>query len=134
VSKHVNETVTFPLFHPYEFGPGVLEPAIAGGVLSMLIPATVEDAELPALSVHVPVRDWLLPSEETTWLPETESTPEKSSVHVNETVTSPPFQPFELAEGDRDPVRSGELRSMLMPPTVVLALFPARSTQDPVAD
>src|SRR2546427_7714354 len=55
-------TVTSALFQPKVLGPGVLEPIITGAVLSMLIPPRVVEAELPALSVHVPVAVWPLPS------------------------------------------------------------------------
>lgn len=49
----MNDTVTGPLFQSLMFGAGDLDPETVGGVLSMLIPATVVVAELPALSVHV---------------------------------------------------------------------------------
>src|SRR5438094_2864368 len=43
-------------------GEVVAAPLIVGAVLSMLIPATVVLALLPALSVAVPLDDWALPS------------------------------------------------------------------------
>src|SRR5205807_2505674 len=64
-SAHVNETVTFSLFQPVAFAAGERLPAIAGLVLSMLMPPTVAElALLPALSAQPPlfVTDWSLPS------------------------------------------------------------------------
>jgi hypothetical protein len=57
LSVQVKLTVTGTLFHPLMLAPGDLKPVMIGGVLSMLIPLTVVDAVLPALSAHVPVAD-----------------------------------------------------------------------------
>ncbi len=65
-SEQANDTVTGPLFHPFTFALGDLEPEVLGGVLSMLIPLTVAEAVFPALSAHVALLDWPAPSEETT--------------------------------------------------------------------
>lgn len=76
----------------------------------MLMPPTVANTTFPALSVHVALRDWPAPSAETTCgLTGPTFTPERASAQMNETVTSALFQPFELAEGDLEPVRTGSV-------------------------
>ena len=50
---HVNETVTFVLFHPLAFGAGEADAVIVGAVSSRFT-VTCAVAELPALSVAVP--------------------------------------------------------------------------------
>ncbi len=106
---HVKVTVTGPLFQSLALGP-VRELKMLGGVLSILMPPTVADATFPALSVHVALRDWFAPSVETICgLTGPAFTPERASVQMNETVTLALFQPFELAEGDLEPVRTGSV-------------------------
>ncbi len=56
-SAHEKLTVTGTLFHPFEFGGTDLAVAIVGGVRSIWMLPTVEDARLPALSTQVPVTD-----------------------------------------------------------------------------
>ncbi len=60
--------------------------------------------------------------------------PERLSLQVKETVTGPLFQPKLLGRGDREPERVGCVLSILMPPTVADAAFPALSVQVPVLD
>src|SRR5450756_1760202 len=98
VQFHV--TVTAVLFHPAPLAAGVaLAKAMTGGVLSMLMPPTVVVLVLSALSVAVPLTDWLAPSiDSVVWsdagevpsatqllMPEA---PVPVSVQVNVTVTS----------------------------------------------
>src|SRR5262249_29379193 len=81
----------------------------------MLMLLTVAEAELPALSVHVPVRDWFVPSVLTTWeKTEGGTTPEVASAQVNVTVTSVLFHPAALASGAREPLTTGGVISRLM--------------------
>ena len=54
VSLHVKDTVTSALFQPLELAPREREALIVGAVLSMLIPVTEVDAELPAASTALP--------------------------------------------------------------------------------
>ncbi len=56
-SKQVKLTVALLLTHPIAFGEGEREPVMVGEVRSMLILVAVVLAELPALSVQVPVTD-----------------------------------------------------------------------------
>jgi hypothetical protein len=51
-SEQLKLTVTFVLFQPNAFASGDLDAETEGAVLSMLIPACVAFATLPALSVH----------------------------------------------------------------------------------
>ena len=101
----------------------------------MLMLLTILEAELPALSVHVPVRDWSEPSVETIWgLTGVPSTSESLSVQLKLTVTAPLFQPSPSAAGDLEPITTGGVRSMLIDPTVAEAKLPALSVQLPVTD
>ncbi len=56
-SKQVKLTVALLLTHPLAFGEGEREPVMVGEVRSMLILVAVVLAELPALSVQLPVTD-----------------------------------------------------------------------------
>jgi hypothetical protein len=56
-SEPLKLTVTSPLFQPFAFGAGEADALAVGEVLSMLIPLTVAEALLPALSSAVPVTD-----------------------------------------------------------------------------
>ncbi len=56
-SKQVKLTVALLLTHPVAFGEGEREPVMVGEVRSMLILVAVVLAELPALSVQLPVTD-----------------------------------------------------------------------------
>src|SRR6266851_93855 len=105
-----------------------------GGVRSILR-LWVADAGLPALSVQVPVPNWLAPSALMVAPTVGETGPERPSVQLQVTVTGRLFQPLALAAGVRL-VRAivGAVLSTLRFPTVVLALFPAASVAVPVAD
>ena len=61
-------------------------------------------------------------------------TPASGSVHANDTVTETLFHPNTLAGGVLDPERFGAVLSMLIPPTVAEAVFPALSAHDAVRD
>jgi hypothetical protein len=56
-SPHVQRMMTSPLYQPEPFATAVGVPESDGAVLSMLMPPTVAVAELPALSVAVPLTD-----------------------------------------------------------------------------
>ncbi len=56
VSEQLKVTITGLLFHPKPLAAD-LELERLGPVLSMLIPLTVVEAELPAMSVQVPLLD-----------------------------------------------------------------------------
>ena len=72
-----------------------------GAALSMLMPLTVALAELPALSVTVPVTLWLEPSVLTVMGPVTLATPESASFPVKLTVTMLLYHPAALAARSR---------------------------------
>ena len=134
-SVQVKLIVTGELFQPFPFGGMDLDPVIVGGVLSMFIPLTVAETELPALSVQVEPRDWPEPSVETTCgVVGSTFTPDSPSAQVKDVVTSTLFHPFVLREGDFEPVSVGAVVSMLIPVTLVEAGFPALSVQVPVTD
>src|SRR5438132_9180108 len=128
------------LFQPWAFASGSRLPLIAGAVLSMLMPSTVRgNAALPALSMQPPllVSDCPAPSALTV-PPATVSvaTPdwtEPASAQPKVTATSVSFQPWEFASGLRLPLITGDVLSMLMPPTVGgKAALPALSMQSPL--
>ena len=109
---------------------GLVLHATVGGVLSILIPLTVADAEFPAMSVHVPVTDWLAPSVESVvgagGLPA--ARPESASAHWKLTVTALLFQPFALGDGAAVPLMVGGVLSSLKVVDSVASVLPARST------
>jgi hypothetical protein len=112
-SVQVKLTVTATLFHPLELAAGDLELVIEGAVLSILIPETVPDPVFPALSVQLALLDWPEPSDETSCgVTGPVATPERESVQLNVTVTSPLFQPFEFGEGEVKPVTTGLVSSI----------------------
>ena len=81
----------------------------------MLTPPTVTDAELPALSTQEPVLDWLVPSVEIVCgLAGPVDTPERVSVQLKVTVTSPLFHPDEFGEGEAEPDITGGVSSILI--------------------
>ena len=71
---------------------------MSGAVLSTLTPVISAPAVLPARSVQVPAADWSAPWSRTD-VPPASVTPERASVQVQVTVTSPLFQPAALAAG-----------------------------------
>src|SRR4030042_1429384 len=106
---------------------------MAGSVLSMLTPLTVAEAELPALSVAVPVTNWPAPSDETVVFGVTAATPDNTSLAVKLTMTSLLFQPLALAPGVREPLILGFVLSMLMLLILVKAdVLPALSVAVPL--
>src|SRR5438067_1789906 len=100
----------------------------------MLMPLTVAEAVLPALSLAVPVTDCAAPSLLRVVGPAQLATAESASAQVKLTVTSLLFQPAAFAAGEAAPVIVGGVLSMLMPLTVAEAVFPAVSVQLPLAD
>ncbi len=98
------------------------------------MPPTMVDARFPALSTQLPVADWEAPCMSRVVEEDDESTPERASVHVNETVTLTLFHPNKFAGGDLVPLMTGVVRSTLIPLSVALAALPARSAQEPVTD
>lgn len=129
-SVMVPDTVTLTIF-PFggQSADGLAEAVITGGVLSTLIPLTVDVAELPAKSVQVPLTDCPAPSADRIvgagGLPA--ASPESLSAQVKLTVTFVLFQPFALGAGVREPVMLGGVLSILIPPSVAAAEFPAKS-------
>src|SRR4051794_7201081 len=97
-SEQVQVTVTSPWYQPLPFGAVVAAPDSDGAVSSMLMPARLVDALLPAASVAVPLADWSLPSPRVTgWLHD--FTPDRPiwSLQVKPTVTSALYQPLLFA-------------------------------------
>ena len=92
-SEQTKLTVTVTLYQLLEFGLDERELVSVGAVLSMLIPDTVAEFALPALSAHVPLADRAWPSLDNVDGLGDESTPESESVHAKLTVTLPLFQP-----------------------------------------
>jgi hypothetical protein len=109
---------------------------VCGSVRSILIPATDADCELPALSETLADAPRLSPSPAMTLsagaVPG--STPERSSDAVQWIATSPLYQPFAFGSVVAVPARSGGVRSMLIPPTVVVAVLSAVSFAPRVTD
>jgi hypothetical protein len=131
-SSTMKVTVTDSLFQPLMFGSGLLEPLIVGGVKSMLT-ETVNEAELPAKSVTVPVTSWSAPSPVTVVLPEYAFKPESPSETTKSTVTDSLFQPYEMGLGLRKELMSGAVLSMLTE-TVKVAELPAKSVALPLTN
>jgi hypothetical protein len=108
---------------------GLAVQAIVGGVLSILIPLTVAEAEFPARSVHVPVTDCPGPSAERVvgagGLPTAK--PERLSPHWKLTMTFVLFQPFALGGGVSDAVIVGGVLSSLIVIVLAVSTFPALS-------
>ena len=126
--------MTGTLYQLLALGAVDRELPIVGLVRSMLTRPTIKDEVFPARSVQLP---WMLcpaPSFESIFGLEMLSTLERGSVHEKLTVTGPLFQPNEFASGLLDPPMTGGVRSMLMPNTVSLAKFPAKSMHVPVTD
>ena len=94
----------------------------------MLILLTDVEAELPATSRHVPVTDWP-PSSPRVLGDEKLDTPDKLSEQAKLTVTVTLYQPFTFGREDLELVITGEVLSMLTPPTVKEAELPALSVQ-----
>ncbi len=93
----------------------------------MLIPLTMQLALLPALSIAVPVTDWLAPSVPTAVDGVTEATPERLSLAAKLTITLALFQPLVLGSGLREPVIVGGVLSILNEDVVEVVLLPALS-------
>src|SRR5438132_5161298 len=125
LSAQLKETETLVLFQPWPFARGLRLPLIAGDVLSMLMPSTVDgEAALAALSMQVPVfvRDWPLPSPLTV-------PPATVSVAMPDWTAPVSAQPNEAGKSARLSSRHNvsayrpsrmnwTVLSMLMPPTV----------------
>jgi len=63
---------------------------------------------------------------------DTSATPDNESEQVKLTATRTLFQPSEFGDTDFRLVMTGEVKSMLMSPTVVVTMLPALSVQVPV--
>ena len=125
-SVAVQWIMTSPRYQPAAFGAVVGVPASVGAVLSMLIPETVVDALLSAVSVAVPDAVWLAPSEDFVTGPVHDFTPDVPSVQLNVTTTLPLFHPFAFAAGVREPAIDGaDLSTFTV--TLPVALLPTRS-------
>ena len=133
-SEQVNDAVTFVLFQPLAFAAGKREPLIVGGVLSIFTPVCVFVAVLPALSVQVPIADWLGPSDESVWLAFAANTPDRLSAQLQFSATSELFHPLAFAAVRLTKVMIGTPRSILMPPAVAEEVLPALSVQVPETD
>jgi hypothetical protein len=99
------------LYQPAAFGLVVGAPLNVGGTLSMLMPLTVTLAVFSALSMAVPVTDWLAALVVSVVGPEQLLTPDKSSAQLKLTATSVLFQPLALAAGLRLPLIVGAVLS-----------------------
>ena len=121
------------LAHPKEFGAGVLEPTITGAVLSIFtITEAVVESPAPLVALQVIVVPGV--SEVRVWVPqpEEEEIPDWESATVQETVTSPLFQPllfgvgltFEVIVGGVSSIRSvtAPLVAKSLPTRVALTL------------
>ncbi len=128
----MNETVTGPLFQPKLFAE-VLVAVITGRVRSTFTGPSVVEAELPAMSMQVPVAVCAAPSPKVTGEEEL-LTPDNASEQENLTVTGTLFHPAAFGSIDLVLVMTGGVRSTLTPVSVVVAVFPATSVQFPVAD
>ena len=129
-SEHAKLTLTSVLFQPLPFGAGVAPPTIVGAVSSMRIVMSVV-VVLPAWSVIV-CASVVKPSAPTTWSPGHDVTPDRSSLHVQCTVTGPLYQPS--GAGGTEAVSVGGVWSTLMPFSVVELELPAVSVALPVTD
>jgi hypothetical protein len=129
-SSAAHTCVTSVLYHPLAFGLLVGAALRVGGVSSMLMPPTLVLAVLPAASTADPWTLWSAPSPRCAG-PLTVSIPESVSLPVNETVTSPRYQPNAFAARSGAPVMVGAVLSMF---TVAVALveLPALSLAVPV--
>ena len=99
LSVPVKLTTTLVLFQPFALGPGDALALAVGGVLSMLMPVWVFEAELPALSVQVAVADCPAPSLVNDWVTTDETAPEPVSVQFHVRATLVLFQPAEFGAG-----------------------------------
>src|SRR5437867_76007 len=106
---------------------------MTGGVRSTLILPRVVLTEFPARSKQIPLTDCQTPSPKVI-RGDTLKTPEMESEQEKLTVTGTSFQPWMLAPIDLEAVMVGCVRSMLIPVSVVVTEFPAKSMQAPVAD
>src|SRR5437763_6109024 len=93
----------------------------------MLMPLTVAEAVLPALSLAVPVTDCAAPSLVRIVGPAQLATAESASAQVKLTVTSLLFQPAAFAAGDAAPVIVGGVLSTRIPRCAEVAELPATS-------
>src|SRR5437667_177571 len=133
-------TATSVLFQPLTLAAGALT-AVGGlgGVLSMLMPLTVEEsAALPALSRQLPVlvteafcTSAVNVCPATVFVSRPDSTAPVSA-QVKFTVTSVLFQPLPLAAGVRPPVIAGLVLSIFTVTLAVALVLPALSVHVPL--
>lgn len=99
-SVQLNVTVTFPLFHPEEFGDGDADPDRTGRVSSILtITVTELVSPAPSVPVHVKVVPLVWDDRVVIEQPEEESIPDSGSLTTQLTVTVELFHPLELEPG-----------------------------------
>ena len=120
--------MTSVLFHA-----GGAVTVVFGAVRSILTAADWAFVELPALSVAVALAVSAVPSPVIVLFAGL-VVPDRASVAVHATVTSPLYHPAEFGFVVGAPLRVGATLSMLMPPTVVLAVLSALSVTVPVTD
>jgi hypothetical protein len=84
----VKFTVTLLVFHPAELGVGEVVALIVGSTTACMFTVTLVEAELPALSVTVPMTG-VEPTVVTVTGVGHVATPDKASVQVNVTVALP---------------------------------------------
>src|SRR4051794_23528163 len=123
------ETVTPSRYQPSALAARSGLPEMLGAVLSMLTDAVVE-AELPALSLAVPLTAWSLPSVAMVCGSVQSFSPDRAvwSAHENETDTLVLFQPFVLRAGDWLDSIVGADRSIRTVVDCGFSVFPALST------
>src|SRR5436190_1362661 len=108
---------------------------VVGAVLSMLTGGLFAVVVLPALSPTAALAVRPLPSPEITLSAGAEpSSPDSASAAVQCTVTSLLYQPVPFEDVVGEPDRLGATLSMLIPPTVAVAVLSALSAAVPVTD
>jgi hypothetical protein len=132
-SEHTHVTVTLPRFQPNSFGRVRCPKEMPGAVRSMLIPDSVAEDVLPALSRQVPVADWPSPSLLTVDDTLGVIARDKLSPHDQVTATSPLFQSNSLPGVRLVRVITGTVVSMLIARRVLDEVLPATSVHVAVA-
>src|SRR5882724_4459274 len=128
-SAALNVMVTLLLFQPLAFGRGANVSERAGAVLSILIPLTAAEAELPARSWQMPATCSLAPSEASRVGNEGDpgATPDKESTQLKLTVTSLLFHPLAFGAGVANPAMAGAVLSIMTLTVFTVSAFSAKS-------
>ena len=98
-SEQVKVTVAVELFQPAVLGAGETDAVITGAVWSTLMPLTVAEVELSAMSLAVPLVDWFAPSTANVCGTGHDATPESVSPHDHVKVTGALYQPLTFGAG-----------------------------------